>query len=193
MTETFDLTPQGMQTPEGKQRVNAKLRLHEAATVALANAATQFFEEHRLALVQAAFENKSLRESLVELNVAIGVRASTQEEFLRAVAGHPAAPNEQPDIIVNTFTELQYTEDYEGPWALYIFGDDGLHSGKQWFAKTLIYPDEQITVEDAARLATEAIAHKKEVRVCDGGDMVVYHAKDGYTTYGEGFWEAVRA
>ena len=36
---------------------------------------------------------------------------------------------------VHTITELQYAEIGDGPWALYIFGRNGMHSGKPGSAK----------------------------------------------------------
>ena len=92
---------------------------------------------------------------------------------------------------VHTLTELQYAEIGDGPWALYIFGRNGMHSGKQWFRKgTVKYPDEEITIADAHKRVKEAVSKKKEVRICDGGDMLVFHSENGVVVYGEGFWEA---
>ena len=93
---------------------------------------------------------------------------------------------------VHTITELQYAEIGDGPWALYIFGRNGMHSGKQWFRKgTIKYPREEITITDAHKRVKEAISKQKEVRICDGGDMLVFHSANGAVLYGEGFWEAV--
>jgi hypothetical protein len=91
-------------------------------------------------------------------------------------------------------TELVYTDiDPAGPWALYIFGDDGLHSGRQYFAKVVQYPDEEITIAEAKAKAAATVASKHEVRICDMGDMVVFHSKDGRTIYGGDFWETIEA
>jgi hypothetical protein len=93
---------------------------------------------------------------------------------------------------VHELTQLQYAEAGDGPFALYIYGRDGMHSGKKWFRKgKMKYPDEEITVEDAKKRVKEAIAHKKEVRICDGGDMLVFHAAHGKVIYpnsAEEFW-----
>lgn len=76
------------------------------------------------------------------------------------------------------FTELQYSDDRKGPWRLYIFNKDGYHSGGQWFRRPpLEYPDEEITASEAMVRAFEAEAKGLEVRICDGGDMLIYHAK----------------
>ena len=94
---------------------------------------------------------------------------------------------------VHELTQLQYAETGDGPWCLYIYGRDGMHSGKQWFRKgTVKYPDEEITVEEAKKRVKKAIALKKEVRICDGGDMLVFHAANGKVLCpenAEAFWE----
>jgi len=87
---------------------------------------------------------------------------------------------------------LQYSNDREGPWRLYIYEADGFHRGGQWFRKPpLKYADEEITAIEALKLAAFALRDKKEIRVCDGGDALVYHAKDGKCLYppdGGNFW-----
>jgi hypothetical protein len=188
MTETIDLTPRGLLTPEGAARVSAAAQELEAATVVFANEASEFFNEHRMTLLEMATDNPALREDIHQMHALMGARARKQNAFLAAVAGQPPV-----DIVHHELTELQYTEDYEGPWALYIFGDDGLHSGRHYFNRVVAVRTEEMTAEAALKMATEAIAQKKEVRVCDGGDMIVFHSKDGCTTYGEGFWEAIQA
>jgi hypothetical protein len=193
--QTIDLTPRGLTTPEGAKRVNTAVQELEAATVAFANEASEFFNEHRTTLLEIADDENyaALREAIHQMDALISARQRKQDDFLRAVAGHPAMATPDRVSIVHELTELQYTEDSEGPWALYIFGDDGLHSGCQYFAKVVEYEDEQIAVGEAMRRAVEAIAQKKEVRVCEGGDRLVFHSQDGKTTYGEGFWEATQA
>ena len=95
---------------------------------------------------------------------------------------------------VHTLTELQYAEIGDGPWALYIYGRNGMHSGKQWFRKgTVKYPDEEITIAEACKRAKEAVMKRKEVRICDGGDKLVFHSQDGKILYGDGFWDVVTA
>lgn len=93
---------------------------------------------------------------------------------------------------VTTLTELQYAEPGTEPWRLYIFGDDGFHSGGKWFRSTAIrYPEEEIGKDEAYQNTVAAITLKREVRICDGGDFIVFHAKDGDVLYGETFWEAL--
>ena len=90
---------------------------------------------------------------------------------------------------IHTVTELQYTETGEGPWALYIYGNVGYHSGKKWFRKGPIkYPDEEISKDEAYQNTVAAITLNREVRICDGGDKLVFHAQDGEVVYGENFW-----
>jgi hypothetical protein len=93
---------------------------------------------------------------------------------------------------VHTLTELQYAEIGEGPWVLYTYGCDGMHNGKQWFRKgKMKYPDEEISLREAKIRSDSNILKRWEVRICDGGDMLVFHSANGAVLYGEGFWEAV--
>jgi hypothetical protein len=96
---------------------------------------------------------------------------------------------------VHTLTELQHAETGDGPWALYIYGRSGYHTGKVWFRKgKMKYPDEEITAEEAKRRVEKAIADSREVRICDGGDMLVFHSQHGVILYpdsAEEFWKAV--
>src|SRR5271156_5533117 len=125
MTETFDLTPQGLLTAEGAKRVSAAAQELESATVLLANGAAEFFNEHRMTLLGTASDDPALREAIHQMHALMGARARKQNAFLAAVAGQPPV-----DVVHHELIELQYADpDKTGPWALYIFGDDGLHSG----------------------------------------------------------------
>ncbi len=90
-----------------------------------------------------------------------------------------------------TFTELQYSTDRKGPFALYIYRHDGYHDRAQWFRDKPVYLDEEITTSQAHNRAFAANANKQEVRICDGGDMLVFHAKNGKIIYGENFWHEI--
>lgn len=79
-----------------------------------------------------------------------------------------------------TLTELQYSQDRKGPFALYIFDSTGYHSGRQYFASKI-------------KRADAAIAKGKEVRITDGGDMLVFHSRGGKVLFGEKFWEEIAA
>ena len=95
---------------------------------------------------------------------------------------------------VQTLTELQYVEIGEGPWKLYIYGPDGYHSGGKWFCKgKMKYPDEEIALKEAKRRSDTNIAKGLEVKVCDGGDNLVFHSENGVVVYGEDFWKVVTA
>lgn len=92
-------------------------------------------------------------------------------------------------------SELQYADQPgDGPWRLYIYGADGFHSGVKWFRMgPPKYPEEEIPLHEAATLAGVAIAHGLEVRMTDGGDMLVFHSKDGKIVHGQAFWSWIAA
>ena len=93
---------------------------------------------------------------------------------------------------VHTLDTLQHSEAGSGPWKLYIYRPDGYHSGGKWFRKgKMEYPDEEIALSEAETRAHQAIKRKHEVRVCDGGDMLVFHSANGKTIHGENFWTEV--
>ena len=46
-------------------------------------------------------------------------------------------------------------------------------------------------MEEAKLDAVEATLEDREVRVLDGGDLLVFHTKDGEIIYGEDFWETI--
>ena len=77
-----------------------------------------------------------------------------------------------------------------GPWRAYIYCDDGFHTGGKWFhAGAMKYPDEEITKEEAYQNSVAAITLGREVRVCDGGYHLVFHAKDGVSSTAKDFGE----
>lgn len=101
MIERIDITPHGMQTEEGIARVNHACEAFEGATALVANAAASFFDSQRCILLEitrgatiSSEERAQLRCELRELEEAISLRNQKQEEFLRAVAGHPPVPPE---------------------------------------------------------------------------------------------------
>lgn len=86
-------------------------------------------------------------------------------------------------------TKLQYAAPGAGPWRLYIYAD-GKHGGGQWFRKgPLQYPDEEITFAAALKRMQKAFKLKREIRVTDSGDKLVFRAQYGIVVYGHGFWE----
>jgi hypothetical protein len=98
-----------------------------------------------------------------------------------------------PDAVVHEITEFQYAETGKGPWRLYLFGKDHFHSGGMWFREGKSkYPDEEISFAKAKELAEAAIGNKLEVRVCDGGDELVFHSENGKVVYGNTFWNEAK-
>lgn len=90
---------------------------------------------------------------------------------------------------VFTLDALQHTEKGEGPWRLYCYRRDGFHVGGVWFRRgALQYPDEEITYQEAKQRAEQAMRENREVRVCDRGDMLVFHCLRGNVLHGDGFW-----
>lgn len=99
-----------------------------------------------------------------------------------------------PDAEVFELTNLIPAEEVgKGPWKLYIFGWDGLHSGGQWFtAGKIKYPDEEISSARAKEKAETAVAKGLEVRICDGMDHLVFHSRKGKVVLGETFWNEAK-
>ena len=95
---------------------------------------------------------------------------------------------------VFALTELQHADARDGPWALYIYGRNGYHSGKKLFRRgPMKYPDEEITTQVAKSRVDEAVDDKREVRICDSGDMLVFHSQNGeilFPSDPDGFWRA---
>ena len=93
---------------------------------------------------------------------------------------------------VLTLSELQYTETGDGPWKLYLYNDDGFHGRAKWFRLgEMKYPNEEITPAEAKEKADANHAIGREVRITNGGDMLVYHSVDGAVAYGENFWKEI--
>jgi|ERR1700677_2507997 hypothetical protein len=101
-------------------------------------------------------------------------------------------------MTIETLTELQYSKDRKGPWQLYIYEPNSeYHHGGIWFMAKPLYPEEgEITIEQARQLALNAVEEKREVRIVDGGDMLVFHSRDGRTLYPKDevkFWDDIAA
>jgi hypothetical protein len=80
-----------------------------------------------------------------------------------------------------TITGLQYSNAREGLFRLYIYNRAGYHSGTQWFQRV---PEEgEISVQEAMYRTLLAAANGLEVRICDGGDMLVYHCNGANVLY----------
>ncbi len=97
---------------------------------------------------------------------------------------------------MSELTEIQFAEPTPGEaFKLYLYGKDGFHSGAIWFTNGRIrYPDEEIAASDAKRLAERNIAEGREVRITNGGDLLVFHSRNGqqlYPAQAEKFWSKV--
>ena len=95
-----------------------------------------------------------------------------------------------------TLTELQYSVP-SWPLRLFIFHEDGYHRGGIWFEPKPRYPEEgELSTEQALPLILAAIEQGREVRIANGGDLLVFHSVDGVTLFPESwsvFWAAVAA
>lgn len=81
----------------------------------------------------------------------------------------------------------------KGPWKLYIYEPNSeYHRGGQWFRNKVRYDDDEIPTRLAEVRYLDAMRQGREVRVCDGGDELVFHAKAGRVLYGEKFWEEIK-
>lgn len=90
-------------------------------------------------------------------------------------------------------TELQYAEIGKGPWRLYLYNDDGFHGRAKWFRLgKMKYPAEEITPSEAKTRSDANHNIGREVRITDGGDMLVFHSVNGAVVYGENFWTAIQ-
>lgn len=104
-------------------------------------------------------------------------------------------PPDEEELEVHELTQLEYAVPVKGEsFRLYILDADGMHNGGQWFRRVPKYFDEEVAVEYAEHLAGQAIRDGKEVRVTDGGDLLVYHVVGGKQLYPadtENVWEAM--
>lgn len=93
-------------------------------------------------------------------------------------------------MAVHTLTKLQYSEDRSGPWKLYVYEPNSeYHRGGVWFRKGKPkYPDEELGFTAAKVKCANAMRNGREVRICDGGDMLVFHAQGETILYGDKFW-----
>jgi hypothetical protein len=117
--------------------------------------------------------------------------SSETERIVNEVLGRyeqQVAPREQ----VFELTTLQHAETGDGPWRLYLYNNDGFHGRPRWFRNgPMKYPNEEITPQEAKEKADANHAIGREVRITDGGDMLVFHSVDGEIVYGENFWKEI--
>ena len=87
---------------------------------------------------------------------------------------------------------LMYSTDRKGPFRLYVYDlNSQYHRGGVWFRVKPKYPNEEISVEKAKMLTDKALGENREVRICDGGDMIVFHAKGNEVRYGKDFFKEI--
>lgn len=100
-------------------------------------------------------------------------------------------------MTIHTLTRLQYGNNREGPFRLYVYDARGYHSGGVYFDRVPRYPEEgEITSREASQRAVNAQLDGLEVRVTDAGDFLLYHAKGGLVLYPPptvDFWRQVGA
>lgn len=97
-------------------------------------------------------------------------------------------------MTIEHLTQLQYSTERTGPFALYIYEPNSeFHRGKIWFRNKVKYPREEISTANAKERVDKAMSEKREIRICDGGDMLVFHAVNGIVQYGDTFWQEVGA
>jgi len=102
---------------------------------------------------------------------------------------------------VYTLTEPVYGNDRNGPFRLYIYEADGFHRGGVWAYKggPTHYPNDpctEISTREMMMRAVESCAQGKEVRITDGGDLMIYHAIGGKILYPDSeamktFWQEI--
>lgn len=92
-----------------------------------------------------------------------------------------------------TLDQLQHSDDRKGPWCLYVYEADGQHHrGGTWFQDSPKYPEEgEITTREAQTRCILAVTDHREVRVTDGGDMLVFHFDGEKVVHGQSFWNEV--
>ncbi len=93
---------------------------------------------------------------------------------------------------IHELTQLQHSSEIKGSLALYVYDANGYHRGAQYFRRVVQYPGEEITVAEAHGLADKAFSERREVRITDSGDLLVFHSKDGQVLYPDNpqrFWD----
>jgi len=98
-----------------------------------------------------------------------------------------------PDAEVHTLTELQHSSDRAGPWKMYIYDkNSAYHRGGFWFMDDPKYPEEgEVTTTEAKTRCIIAVSEGREVRICDSGDMLVFHFDGMNVLHGHNFWNEV--
>lgn len=82
---------------------------------------------------------------------------------------------------------IHTTWDGKSALRLYIYDHDGYHRGGVWFEDVPKYQGEEITTAEAMELIAFAMTEKREIRICDSGDFLVFHSINGSVHYDGGF------
>ena len=82
-----------MSTPEGTERLNKALKAFDESHAVVANVASRFLIRYAYEIKRAMqqSDDKGAMDELNDVLDTIATRTEAQEEFLRALAGHPAA------------------------------------------------------------------------------------------------------
>jgi hypothetical protein len=96
MSKTIDITPVGLSTIEGAERVTKAHKAFEESHPEVANLATQFLYANYAELREALANNEDAANALVELRQAMERRDVVMDEFCRAIAGAPPAAARGP-------------------------------------------------------------------------------------------------
>jgi hypothetical protein len=83
------------------------------------------------------------------------------------------------------FTELQYAKPVKGePKKLYLYNAEGFHTRPVWFTSgPLDFLEPEVPLPIAWAAISRHMEQGLEVRVTDGGDMLLFHAKGGEILY----------
>jgi hypothetical protein len=87
---------------------------------------------------------------------------------------------------------LIYDDKMSGWLRLYIYQRNGYHSGGLWFGPDVTFPD--LSVASARRCTEAAMADGREVRITNGSDFLVFHARGNeliHPSDAQAFWSDV--
>lgn len=95
-----------------------------------------------------------------------------------------------------TLNQLQYSDDRTGILRIYVFHPSGRgYEARQYFSRHIRYPEEEVSVGDAKAISDAAVSNGREVRITNGGDELVFHAKDGVVLFpaegADAFWRSI--
>lgn len=71
----------------------------------------------------------------------------------------------------------------KGPWRFYIL-ENGIPGMGMWFSHPPIQFDGELTAERATNILSDAVRNKKEVKILDRDDNLIYHSRNGENQWG---------